>query len=54
VGDDGAEARLRERAIEHLAPFKRPKDYYRLDALPMTSTGKVLRRLLGEAVGLAT
>jgi long-chain acyl-CoA synthetase len=53
VGDDGAVERLRARAQTDLAPFKRPKDYYRLDALPMTSTGKVLRRLLGEAVGLA-
>jgi len=45
------EAALRERAATRLAPFKRPKDYYFVDDLPMTSTGKVLRRSLPELLG---
>jgi long-chain acyl-CoA synthetase len=52
VGDVDADERLAATAAERLAPFKRPKDYYRLDALPTTATGKVLRRELAAAVGL--
>lgn len=52
VGDADAETALAARAAVALASFKRPKSYARLDALPMTVTGKVLRRLLPEAVGL--
>jgi long-chain acyl-CoA synthetase len=37
------EAMLRDRALERLAPPKRPKEYLRLDALPRTATGKVRR-----------
>ncbi|KRE96127.1 AMP-dependent synthetase [Nocardioides sp. Soil774] len=39
---------LRAHAREVLAPAKRPKDYVRLDALPMTATGKVRRDVLAE------
>lgn len=35
-------------AREHLAPAKRPKEVHRLDALPRTTTGKVLRRELSR------
>jgi long-chain acyl-CoA synthetase len=42
VGDVDAEL-LRARAVERLAPPKRPKTYERLDALPRTATGKVRR-----------
>jgi long-chain acyl-CoA synthetase len=35
-------------ARERLAPPKRPKEYRRLDELPRTATGKVLRRHLGQ------
>lgn len=37
---------LRTYAREHLAPAKRPKEYQRVEALPRTATGKVLRREL--------
>lgn len=37
---------LRAYAREHLAPAKRPKEYRKVDALPRTATGKVLRRRL--------
>jgi len=33
-------------AREHLAPAKRPKEYHRVDVLPRTATGKVIRRQL--------
>jgi acyl-CoA synthetase (AMP-forming)/AMP-acid ligase II len=51
VGDSGAVAKLRERAFQVLAPFKRPKEYFELPELPMTATGKVLRRALPELFG---
>lgn len=41
-----SEAELAAYAREHLAPPKRPKTWQRLDALPRTLTGKVLRREL--------
>ena len=50
VGDKGAEEQLRQRALEVLAPFKRPKEYFALSNLPTTATGKVLRRQLPELV----
>jgi acyl-CoA synthetase (AMP-forming)/AMP-acid ligase II len=46
------EAALRAHAAARLAPYKRPKQYFRLDALPRTATGKVRRRALPAAVGL--
>ncbi len=51
VGDVDPES-LRETAREHLAPPKRPKDYYRIDALPLTATGKVRRLELPALLGL--
>lgn len=45
---------LREHAIAVLAPAKRPKTYLFLDALPLTSTGKVRRdRLPGLCEGFS-
>lgn len=40
---DVAEETLRRRAVERLAPPKRPKEYERRDLLPRTATGKVRR-----------
>ncbi|HET7388054.1 MAG TPA: AMP-binding protein [Nocardioidaceae bacterium] len=37
---------------ERLSPAKRPKDYYRLDELPRTTTGKVRRLELPGLLGL--
>jgi long-chain acyl-CoA synthetase len=37
---------------EHLAPYKRPKDYVHLDAIPITTMGKVRRSRLAEELGL--
>ena len=39
---------LRALARERLAPPKRPKDYYALDDLPHTATGKLQRLVLAE------
>ncbi len=39
-------------AHEHLAGFKRPKEVHLADELPHTSTGKVQRLQVAEAVGL--
>lgn len=47
VGPASADT-LRAHAREVLAPAKRPKDYVRLDALPMTATGKVRREQLAS------
>jgi acyl-coenzyme A synthetase/AMP-(fatty) acid ligase len=48
--DEGA---LRAVAAAHLAPYKRPKEYFRALDLPHTATGKLLRRALPEHLGLA-
>lgn len=48
VGAADPEA-LRAFAAGRLAPYKRPKDYVRLDELPKTATGKVIRRALAGA-----
>ncbi|HEX3946609.1 MAG TPA: AMP-binding protein, partial [Acidimicrobiales bacterium] len=40
--------RLRAAAAERLAPYKRPKEYVRVDQLPHTATGKLLRRKLAD------
>jgi long-chain acyl-CoA synthetase len=45
VGEAEAE-QVAAYAREHLAPAKRPKELHRLEALPRTATGKVLRREL--------
>jgi acyl-CoA synthetase (AMP-forming)/AMP-acid ligase II len=52
VVGDGAEAALRARAAAHLAPYKRPKQYFLVDELPRTPTGKLLRRRLPATVGM--
>lgn len=38
---------------EHLAPHKRPKDYVHLEAIPVTTMGKVRRSRLAEELGLS-
>jgi long-chain acyl-CoA synthetase len=43
VVGDAPEGELRALAAEQLAPPKRPKDYFRVDALPHTATGKLQR-----------
>ena len=43
---------LRRRASERLAPYKRPKQYLSVDAIPHTATGKVRRSRLAEDLGL--
>lgn len=40
---------LRRFARRHLAPAKRPKEYHRVEELPRTATGKVIRRALGPS-----
>jgi acyl-coenzyme A synthetase/AMP-(fatty) acid ligase len=49
----GAVEKLRERSAQVLAPYKRPKEYFPLSELPMTATGKVLRRALAGLVAHA-
>ena len=39
-------------AADRLAPYKRPKTYFRVDDLPRTSTGKLRRRALPAVLGL--
>lgn len=48
VVGDAPEDELRALAAERLAPPKRPKDYFRLEALPHTATGKLRRLVLAE------
>jgi long-chain acyl-CoA synthetase len=50
VGDADA-ATLDAHARERLAPPKRPKEYFTLDSLPHTATGKVRRLDLPDLVG---
>ena len=49
VGLDDEDA-LRRHAAGHLAPYKRPKKYFLVDALPHTATGKLVRRDLPTAL----
>lgn len=51
VGGASAEA-LRAFAAERLAPPKRPKEYFTLEALPHTPTGKIKRLELPRLLGL--
>jgi long-chain acyl-CoA synthetase len=48
---DADEQDLRALAAENLVPPKRPKTYHRLDALPLTATGKVKRLDLVDRYG---
>lgn len=43
---------IREWSREHLAGYKRPKDWIRVPELPRNSMGKVSRRDLGDQLGL--
>jgi acetyl-CoA synthetase len=45
---DGASARLIERVRSRISPHVAPRDIVFVDALPMTATGKVMRRELRE------
>ncbi len=45
---------LRRYAAQHLAPYKRPKQYFVVDDLPHTATGKLRRRDLAVTLGLAS
>jgi len=47
-----AEAALRDHVATRLAPYKRPKTYFRVDELPRTATGKLRRRALPSVLGL--
>ena len=49
----GAEGAMRAAATAHLAPYKRPKDYFATAELPHTATGKLLRRAVPALLGLA-
>ena len=49
---DVTEVDLRTWASERLAGYKRPKDYYRLDDLPRTDSGKVRRLAVPGVLGL--
>ena len=47
-----SESDLRQHVATRLAPYKRPKSYFRVDDLPRTATGKLRRRALPAALGL--
>ena len=51
VGTASAED-LRELAAQRLAPPKRPKEYFAVDALPHTATGKIKRLELPGLLGV--
>ena len=48
------ETQLKEHAQKHLADYKRPKAYVRLDALPQTANGKINRNALRKMKDLIT
>jgi long-chain acyl-CoA synthetase len=50
----GAEDDMRAAAATHLAPYKRPKEYFGTGELPHTATGKVMRRAIPRHLGLAS
>ena len=47
-GSDALVAELRTHVRERLAPYETPREIEFVDALPMTTTGKVQRRVLRE------
>ncbi|HVM10281.1 MAG TPA: AMP-binding protein [Acidimicrobiales bacterium] len=51
IGDVDDQA-IREAARSHLAPYKRPKDIYRIESLPRTGTGKIRRSVIARTLGL--
>ncbi|MGB1639108.1 MAG: AMP-binding enzyme, partial [Paracoccaceae bacterium] len=48
------ETQLKEHAQTHLADYKRPKAYVRLDALPQNANGKINRNALRQMKDLIT
>ncbi len=54
VGEDtsGLEVRLRGKAERELAPYKRPRLYHFIDAIPRNAMGKVERSKLRESAGI--
>jgi acyl-CoA synthetase (AMP-forming)/AMP-acid ligase II len=52
TGRAEAEGAMRAAASAHLAPYKRPKDYFATAELPHTATGKLLRRAVPAHLGL--
>ncbi len=48
TGDDALVAALRQHVRERLAPYETPREIEYIDALPMTTTGKVQRMVLRE------
>jgi acyl-CoA synthetase (AMP-forming)/AMP-acid ligase II len=48
VGDATAEELDAHCLASPLARFKRPREYRRVDALPKSASGKILRRLLRD------
>jgi acyl-CoA synthetase (AMP-forming)/AMP-acid ligase II len=50
----GVEETMRTAAAAHLAPYKRPKEYFATEALPHTATGKLIRRAIPEHLGLGS
>ena len=48
VGDDALVSSLQQHVRGQLAPYEYPKEIEFIDALPMTTTGKVQRRVLRE------
>ena len=53
VVGDADEAELRRYATQRLAPYKRPKQYFRVGELPYSATGKLRRRHVPVVLGLA-
>ena len=49
---DAPDRLLHDAARAALAPYKRPKDIYRIDALPRTGTGKIKRSSIAGVLGL--
>jgi acetyl-CoA synthetase len=47
-GDDALVAQLQHHVKGQLAPYEYPKEIEFIDALPMTTTGKVQRKVLRE------
>ena len=50
-GETATAEELIESCRERLASFKRPRSVVFIDALPRTSTGKILKRVLREQYG---
>jgi long-chain acyl-CoA synthetase len=49
---EGLIGALESHAAERMAGFKRPKQYFTVEALPTTATGKVQRRRVAAQIGL--